>query len=120
MATSIRIVHTETGTVIAEGPKGWGMTPFEGNYYIAKRYLRASFKPNFVPGLCVYKFLYIWMDLVLLGGRRERSLGWMYVLPNPLLPFIWFRVALSATDPALTVTESSTTSSAIARSSSNQ
>jgi len=107
MATSIRIVHTETGTVIAEGLKGWGMTPFEGNYYIARRYLRASFKPNFVPGLCIYKFLYIWMDLVLLDGRRERSLG-------------WFRVAVSANDPALTVTEPSTTSSAIARSSSNQ
>ncbi len=106
MARSIRIVHNETGTVIAEGPKGWGMTPFEGNYYIAKRYLRASFKPNFVPGLCIYKFFYIWMDLVLREGKRERGLGWMYVLPNPLLPFIWFRVAVSASDPALTITES--------------
>lgn len=104
MARSIRIVHTETSTLIAEGPIGWGITPFEGNYYIAKRYLRAPFKPNFVPGICVYKFLYTWMDLQLPEGRKERALGWLYWLPNPLLPFIWYRVAISGTDPALTIT----------------
>ncbi len=46
------------------------------------------------------------MNLVLLERRRERSLGWMYVLPNPLLPFIWFRIAVSASDPAVLITES--------------
>ena len=56
---SIRIVHAETRIIIGEGPKGSGVTPFEGNYYIAKRYLRASFKPNFVPGLCIEKFFYV-------------------------------------------------------------
>ncbi len=104
MARSIRIVHTETGTVIAEGPVGWGITPVEGNYYISNRYLRASFKPNFIPGLCIYKFVYIWMDLVLPGGRNEGGLGWKYILPNPLLPFIWFRVAVAGSDPAFTIT----------------
>jgi hypothetical protein len=34
------------------------------------------------------------MDLHLGDGSRVRSLGWMYWLPNPLFPFIWFRVAL--------------------------
>lgn len=103
MARSIRIVHTRSGSVVAEGPIGWGIVPFEGNYYIAKRYLRATFQPNFVPGLCIYKFLYVWMDLVLHDGMRVKSLGWLYWLPNPLLPFIWFRVAVSGSDPELTV-----------------
>lgn len=104
MASSIRIVHSQTGTLVAEGPVGWGVTPFEGNYYVSKRYLRASFKPNFLPGLCIYKFLYTWMDLVLSDGRRAKSLGWLYWLPNPLLPFIWYRVAISGSDPELTIT----------------
>ncbi len=99
----VRIVHRPTGTVIAEGPLGWGIMPFEGNYYIARRYLRATFKPNFIPGLCVYKFLYVWMDLILPNGKREGSLGWLYWLPNPLLPFIWYRVAVPQDHPSLAV-----------------
>lgn len=79
--------------------------PFEGNYYIGRRYLKAIFKPNFIPGVCVYKLLYVWMDLVLPSGERERSLGWLYWLPNPLLPFIWYRVAVSGRDPALVIEE---------------
>ena len=105
MSRSIRIAHRATGLVVAEGPLGWGITPFEGNYYISRRYLKATFKPNFMPGLCVYKFLYTWMDLVLPDGRRLRNLGWLYWLPNPLLPFIWFRVGISQHDPALVVEE---------------
>ncbi len=104
MARSIRIVHSKSDTLIAEGPVGWGITPFEGNYYIAKRYLRVPFRPNFVPGFCIYKFLYTWMDLLLPGGHRERAVGWLYWLPNPLLPFIWYRVAVAGDDPALTIT----------------
>jgi hypothetical protein len=106
MGRSVRITHRKTGTLIAEGPIGWGITPFEGNYYISRRYLSATFKPNFIPGLCVYKFLYTWMDLILPNGHRERGLGWLYWLPNPLLPFIWYRVAVPQQDPALTVEES--------------
>jgi hypothetical protein len=106
MGRSVRITHRKMGTLIAEGPLGWGITPFEGNYYISRRYLRATFKPNFIPGLCVYKFLYTWMDLILPNGDRERGLGWLYWLPNPLLPFIWYRVAVPQQDPALLVEES--------------
>ena len=103
MKRSVRITHGRTGTLVAEGPVGWGITPFEGNYYISRRFLRAQFRTNFIPGLCVYKFLYTWMDLVLPNGGRERGLGWLYWLPNPLLPFIWYRVAVAADDPALTI-----------------
>ncbi|MEM6989265.1 MAG: hypothetical protein AAF721_02170 [Myxococcota bacterium] len=99
---SIRITHAASDTVLAEGPIGWGITPFEGNYYIRKQYLRTDgFELGFIPGLCFYKFLYLWMDLVLASGERLRGVGWMYVVPNPLLPFIWFRVALPGGHPAL-------------------
>jgi hypothetical protein len=101
---SVRIIHKLTGMLLVEGPLGWGITPFEGNYYIARKYLRTGrFKANFFPGLCPYKFLYVWLDLALNNGAREKSLGWMYWLPNPLLPFICFRVALPGSHPALIV-----------------
>lgn len=43
------------------------------------------------------------MDLILPTGERERNLGWLSFLPNPLLPFIWFRVAVPRDHPALTI-----------------
>ncbi len=100
---AIRITHAPTNTVIAEGPLGWGITPFEGNYYIRRKFLRAEFKPNFIPGLCPYKFFYVWMDLVLESGERIRGLGWLYWVPNPLFPFIWYRVAVPQGHPELRV-----------------
>ena len=109
MSRSIRIRHRSSGAVLAEGPLGWGIMPFEGNYYISKRYLKAGrFSPNGIPGLCIYKFLYVWMDLHLPDGQRARSLGWLYWLPNPLLPFIWFRVAVSGSDETLSYEISAT------------
>ncbi len=107
MATkSIRITHLPTGTLIAEGPKGWGITPFEGNLYIQKKYLcTEGFKPNYIPGLCIYKFLYVWLDLKLPDGPTIKNLGWMYWLPNPLFPFIWYRVAIPRHHPELRIEE---------------
>lgn len=103
----IRITHTPSGTLLAEGPLGWGITPFEGNLYIGRKYLRTDgFKPNFVPGVCFYKFLYVWLDFrPPQGGSRSRFLGWMYWLPNPLFPFIWYRVAVPRRHPELLVEE---------------
>jgi hypothetical protein len=73
----VRITHLPSGKVLAEGPLGWGITPFEGNYYIGRRYLLTDgFKPNFIPGICIYKFLYVWLDYVWEEGNRSRSLGW--------------------------------------------
>ncbi len=102
----IRITHRPSRIVLAEGPVGWGITPFEGNYYIRRRHLRTDrLKPNYLPGLCPYKFLYVWLDLKLGDGLRSKNLGWLYWLPNPLLPFIWFRVALPGSHEELEVTE---------------
>lgn len=100
----IRVTHAPTGTVLAEGPLGWGITPFEGNFYIRKKYLKTdALRPNFIPGLCVYKFLYVWMDLRLPGEAPSRNIGWKYVVPNPLFPFIWFRTALPGRHPELRI-----------------
>jgi hypothetical protein len=98
MGKMIRVIYAPTGTVLAEGPLGWGITPFEGNLYIRKKDLRTdAIRPNFVPGICFYKFLYMWMDLRLPGEQPSPFIGWKYVLPNPLFPFIWFRTALLGT-----------------------
>jgi uncharacterized protein (DUF427 family) len=100
----VRISHRPSGTPLAEGPVGWNITPFEGNFYIRRKFLRTDgFKPNFIPGLCFYKFLYVWMDLVLAAGERVHNLGWMYWLPNPLFPFIWFRVGIPQSHPEIEV-----------------
>jgi len=100
----IRITHIPSEEIIAEGPRGWGIMSFEGNYYISRKYLKTSgFKVNFIPGLCPYKFLYVWMDFVSSKGK-SRNLGWLYWFPNPLFPFIWFRVAVPGRHPELRIT----------------
>ena len=104
--TNVRIKHRESGTVLADGPLGWGIMPFEGNLYVRKKYLKTDgFRPNFFPGLCIYKFLYVWMDLHLEEGKRISNIAWMYWLPNPLFPFIWFRVGLPRLHPEIDVEE---------------
>ena len=105
--TTVTIRHRSSGLLIAEGPLGWGITSFEGNLYISGKYLRTDrFRINFIPGRCIYKFLYVWLDLELDDERRVRSLGWKYWLPNPILPFIWFRVAVHRDHPELEISES--------------
>ncbi len=102
----VRITHSPSSTLIVEGPLGWGITPLEGNYYISRKYLQTdAFKPNFVPGICCYKFLYVWLDLRLPEGGKSKSLGWMYWLPNPVFPFIWYRVAVPGFHPELLIEE---------------
>ena len=102
----IRITHLPTATLIAEGPVGWGITPFEGNLYIRKKYLVThGFRVNYLPGFCPYKFLYVWLDFVANDGRSSRNLGWLYFLPNPLFPFIWYRVGVPRRHPEIQVEE---------------
>jgi len=53
MGKVVRITHAPTGPVIAEGPLGWGVTPFEGNYYIRKKHLKTDrFRRTFAIGFC--------------------------------------------------------------------
>jgi len=100
----VRITHPASKTLIAEGPLGWGITPFESNYYISRKFLVTDgFRINYLPGLCIYKFLYVWLDFVRPDGTRVKSLGWKYWLPNPLFPFIWFRVAVPGYHPEIDV-----------------
>ena len=100
----VRIRYRPSGEVIAEGPVGWGITPFEGNWYIHRRHLvSGGFRTTAFPGVCPYKFIYLWMDFQAEDGLTSRHLGWKYVVPNPLLPFIAFRVAVPGGHPDLDV-----------------
>ena len=102
----MKIIHRGTNELIAEGERGWAITPFEGNFYISRKALKTSrFKINYLPGLCIYKFLYVWLDFHGDDGSVDKNLGWKYWLPNPLLPFIWFRVAVPQQHPDLIVTD---------------
>jgi uncharacterized protein (DUF427 family) len=97
---NIRIKHAPSATILAEGPLGWGITSFEGAYYVRGKYLKSDgFKANFLPGLCFYKFLYVWLNFTAPDGTVTRNLGWKYWLPNPLFPFIWYRVAIPKYHP---------------------
>lgn len=103
--TIISVSHRETGELLAEGPRGWGITPFEGNLYIRKQYLRSEgFKVSLIPGICFYKGLYQWYHFKT-ADREDHLLAWRYWLPNPLFPFIWGRIGLSRNHPLLVVTE---------------
>lgn len=102
----MKIIHRATKELIAEGKRGWAITPFEGNYYISKKSLKTGgFRSNFIPGLCIYKFLYVWLDFHSGDGGVIKNLGWKYWLPNPLLPFIWFRTAVPRNHPELIIVD---------------
>lgn len=100
----VKIIHKKSNQVIADGPLGWGITPFENNFYILRRYLKTdSFRINYFPGICIYKFLYVWLDFVEPDGTVTKNLGWKYWLPNPLLPFIWLRIAVPRGHPNIRI-----------------
>ncbi|MEM9387517.1 MAG: hypothetical protein AAGA68_20850 [Pseudomonadota bacterium] len=100
----MKIIHKRTNTLIAEGKRGWAITPFEGNFYISRAALRTGrFKINFMPGFCVYKLLFVWLDFHAQDGENDKNLGWLYWLANPLMPFIWFRVAVPANHPEILI-----------------
>ena len=100
----VKITHRQTGELIASGLQGWNFMPFEGNYYISNKYIRTrGFKFSFIPGFCIYKFLYFWLHLQLKNGGKEYIIAWIYVIPNPLFPFIWFRIGLPQHHPSLNV-----------------
>jgi len=102
----IRIVHRPSGTVIAEGPRGWGICPWAGGLYVARRHLRTDgFADAGRGGLCPMKGLFRWLDLTPPAGAAAPALGWRYWLPNPLMPFIWLRVAVPDVHPDVAIEE---------------
>lgn len=58
-----------------------------------------------MPGLCPYKGLYQWLDFEAADGSRSAALGWRYWLPNPLFPFIAWRVAVPQHHSDIEITE---------------
>ena len=108
MAKRIQILHRPSQTLLAEGQTGWDITPFEGNYYIRKKCLNNGvFKVTAIPGFCPYKFIYLWMDILINDHPNARFLAWKYVVPNPLLPFICYRVAIDGHHPDIEIKKSS-------------
>jgi uncharacterized protein (DUF427 family) len=104
MAKHIQIFHRPSQTLLAEGKTGWDITPFEGNYYIRNKCLnREAFKLTAIPGLCPYKFIFLWMDVLPTKQPAARFMAWKYVIPNPLFPFIWFRTAVYGNNPDIEV-----------------
>ena len=76
MGRSIRISPSASGTTLAEGTLGWSVTPFEGNNHVLHAYLRTrAFKVSYVPGICIYEVLFVWLDLHLDEGDKLRNLG---------------------------------------------
>ena len=104
MPRNIQIIHRPTGTLLAEGRTGWDITPFEGNYYVRSKCLKGDyFQTTPLPGLCMYKFFYLWLVLNLPDGTKGNMLAWKYVIPNPLFPFIWYRVGIYGNHPDIEV-----------------
>jgi len=104
----LRVTYLPTGTVLVDGPRGvWNIFEFDAGYYIPWKHVPETevFRPNFLPGLCPYKGVYVGMDLRLPDGRGAGNLGWLYWLPNPLFPFIWYRLVLPVGHPDLWVEE---------------
>jgi uncharacterized protein (DUF427 family) len=102
----VQIRDRRTRIVLAEGQRGWDITPFEGNFYLRSCCVRKDlFRPNYIPGLCPYKGLYVWVDLVIPGQESIKNLAWLYWLPNPLFPFIWYRIAVPGQHPDLLIEE---------------
>ncbi len=73
-----------------------------GNAYCRPRSLMATTSHS-VDGLSTsigrlygapHNHPYVWLDYVAPDGTEIRNPGWKYWLPNPLFPFIWFRVAI--------------------------
>lgn len=102
----VRICDRRTGLVLAEGRRGWDVMPFEGNFYLRSGCVRKDFfQLNYTPGPCPYKGLYFWADLVIPGQEPIKNLAWLYWLPNPLFPFIWYRIAVPGQHPDLLIEE---------------
>jgi len=104
VAKHIQILHRPSQTLLAQGQQGWDITPFEGNYYVRKKCLNgARFKLTAIPGLCPYKFIYLWMDIEIENHPDARFMAWKYVIPNPLLPFIWYRAGIYGNHPDIEI-----------------
>lgn len=104
MAKHIQIFHRPSQTLLAEGVTGWDITPFEGNYYVRKKFLNSDvFKMTVIPGLCIYKFIFLWQDILIKDQPNARFLAWKYVIPNPIFPFIWYRTAIYGGHPDIEI-----------------
>ncbi len=100
--TILRITHTPSGTLLAEGPSGRGIALFEGNYYVRRKYLCiARRKEGSQPGPCVYSFLYAGLDLWLAGRAQTGSSSKRRWVTHRFVPLLAFRMAFPGDDPSI-------------------
>lgn len=102
--TILRITHVPTGMLLAVGPTDRGITWFEGNYYVRRKYLCTErWRVNSVPGLCVYAFLYAGFDLWWAGRAQARRMGKKRRQSGLGFPSLAFRVAVPGNDPQIRI-----------------
>ncbi|MCO7227249.1 hypothetical protein [Pleionea sp. CnH1-48] len=99
----ISIVLKSSGEVLAQGQLGTEIRLFEGNYYAKSSALKSTkLRCSYIPGICFYKFIYVWFH-VKDEQHSQRWLAWLYILPNPLFPALWFRVGFAGYDERLEI-----------------
>jgi len=97
------IIHNGSGLILAEGAIS-ELKTLEGNFYIKSSLFKEGvMRINYLPGLCIYKFIYLWVDLVLPNEKRVRNIGWKYILPNPLFFTIIGRIGIPMNHPELLI-----------------
>ena len=99
---NFQLIYIPTETLIAEGPFS-ALKKLEGNYYIKEKHVvKGRVKTSYIPGLCPYKFIYVWMNLIV-EDRKISGLAWKYIIPNPIFPMIWFSIGFPQQHPELKI-----------------
>ncbi|MCA9798261.1 MAG: hypothetical protein KC474_01825 [Cyanobacteria bacterium HKST-UBA04] len=101
----LQIIHVPSGTVLAEGPQGWGgIFSCEGNLYVPRQMMCGHYcRHNFILGFGWIRGLYVWMNLVLDGQHETSFMAWQPLLPNPMFWFLMFKIGFDPRHPELQV-----------------
>lgn len=89
-----KLIHIATGKILAEGEKK-DFFQLEGNYYLKEFTFKEGVVVNtIIPGLCFYKFIYIWVNIKVSDKIILKNFGWKYIIPNPIFFKIFKRIGI--------------------------
>lgn len=92
--SKFKLTHIKTKKIIAEGIEK-DIYRLEGNYYIKESAFKQGIIVNtYLPGLCFYKFIYVWVNIKISDKLILKSFGWKYILPNPIFFKIFKRIGI--------------------------